>query len=155
MRALHELALLLVLSWTLPAHALLACAVGSTNLVFPGYNPFSLLPTDITGTITVSCTGTSGDVAGNVIQLSTGNSSVYTTRVMRSGSLELNYNLFTSPTLSTPWGDGNAGSATVTGAIFITNTSATNRYPVYGRIFPGQNLPAGTYSDTITITLSF
>jgi spore coat protein U-like protein len=27
--------------------------------------------------------------------------------------------------------------------------------PVYGRIAAGQSVPAGTYSDTVTITLNF
>lgn len=74
---------------------------------------------------------------------------------MRSGSNTLGYNLYTDATRSTIWGDGNAGTFTIADAYVLTAITITRNYPVYGRIFPGQNVRVGSYADSITVTVNY
>ena len=56
---------------------------------------------------------------------------------------------------STVWGDGNAGTFTLAYAYVLTAISVTRNYPVYGRLFPSQNVSVGSYADSIAVTLNF
>lgn len=47
------------------------------------------------------------------------------------------------------WGDGSPGTATVNGS------GTTHTFTVYGRIPARQNAVVGSYSDTITVTITF
>jgi spore coat protein U-like protein len=68
------------------------------------------------------------------------------------GPERLAYNLFTPPSFSTVWGDGSGGSQTQTNLVTRTNPwNAT----IYGRLPAGQNVPVGSYSDVITVTIEF
>ena len=63
----------------------------------------------------------------------------------------MGYQLYLDSQLKTAWGDGSAGTTMVTG----TGSGAAQIIPVYG-VVPVQGTPApGTYSDTITATISF
>jgi spore coat protein U-like protein len=70
---------------------------------------------------------------------------------MTSGTHVLTYNLYLDPTHLTIWGDGSSGTGTVSG----TGTGANVGTPVYGRIPPGQNASVGSYSDVITVTVTY
>jgi len=70
---------------------------------------------------------------------------------MKSGTHALAYNLFLDATRLTIWGDGSAGTGTVSGV----GTGANINTPVYGRIAARQNAFVGTYSDVITVTITF
>jgi spore coat protein U-like protein len=75
---------------------------------------------------------------------------------MRHGSgATLNYNIYADAARSIVWGDGNSGTLVVADAYSLAESSVTRNYPVYGRIFPGQNAPVGIYTDSIFITLDF
>jgi spore coat protein U-like protein len=68
-----------------------------------------------------------------------------------NGGYILDYNLYTDPNRMVVWGDGISG-VTVSGS----GTGSTVDHPVYGRIPGGQTgAYIGSYSDTITVTLSF
>lgn len=97
-----------------------------------------------TGTVEVSC----GASASYTISLSAG-FGTFASRVMTGGASQLDYNLFTDSQRVTVWGDGTAGSTTVS----ATGTGAS--YTVYGLIPARQNVPAGSYSDTITVTVTY
>jgi spore coat protein U-like protein len=73
----------------------------------------------------------------------------FATRQMKSGQASLFYNLFTDASHLTIWGDGSPGTSLVS----FSGTSGSRT--VYGRIPAGQNVPVGTYGDTITVTLTF
>lgn len=121
-----------------------ACAVNAGGINFGSYDPFFQQNLDSTGSIEVSC-----DVTTTYsIALSPGRGA-YTARVMANGSHELLYNLFTSVTHATVWGDGIAGTATVDAS------GMGNEHTVYGSIPAGQNAFSGNYSDTIVVTLTF
>jgi spore coat protein U-like protein len=111
---------------------------------FGGYDPFNSQSLDGTGTIAVSC-----DVsAPYTVALSPGNGS-YSSRTMMSGANRLDYNLFTDATRTGIWGDGAGSTATVSGS------GASGNHTVYGRIPARQNAYVGSYSDIITVTVTF
>jgi spore coat protein U-like protein len=75
---------------------------------------------------------------------------------MLSGGTSLGYNLYTTTARNVVWGDGFGGSVTVT--LTGGNVSGgVRRYTrsVFGRVPGSQNVGAGSYSDTITLTVTF
>jgi spore coat protein U-like protein len=138
--------LLFVLVLTVPAARSANCTVSTSGLNFGTYDVFSSLNDDITATITVNCTKSKA----YSIALSSGSGS-FASRTMTGTLGVLTYNLFLNSTHLTIWGDGSSGTATFSG----TGTGANVGTPVYGRIPARQNVRVGSYSDVITITVSF
>lgn len=133
-----------------------ACTTSATAVGFGSYNPLSVLNTDATGTVTVTCSGLAGLLIGYEILLSRGGAGSYTPRRMASGGNTLNYNLYTDITRSTIWGDNTGGSARVTGSILLQLlVSVSNNHVVYGRIPALQNVATGSYADSITVTVNY
>jgi len=121
----------------------------ATSLAFGNYDPTSATSTDNTNTFSVRCTlDNSYSIALNGGTTSGGTVSL---RKMTDGSDTLNYNLYTSTGRSTIWGDGTGGTSTVAG----TGTGLTQNYTIYGRASAQQTSPAGSYSDIITITVTY
>jgi len=127
-----------------------SATVATSPVSFPSYNPVATAPTDGAGQVTVTATGGLSYSIG----LGGGLAPSSGTRQLQgpSGGL-LGYNLFTSSARSTVWGEGQSGfvGQTVPG----TGSGAAQPYPVYGRIFPGQGVPAGAYSDSVLVTVTF
>lgn len=122
------------------------CTVGTSGLNFGNYDVFSALNDDITATIDVTCpSGTAYS-----IWLSSG-SGTFSTRTLTSSGKILAYNLYLDPTHLTIWGDGSGGTATFSG----TGNGSNAPTPVYGRIPAGQNAWVGSYTDVVTITVTF
>jgi spore coat protein U-like protein len=123
------------------------CVVtGATNLNFGTQGVLSA-NVNQTSTITVTCTNTTPYNIG----LNQGlNGSSVTTRQMSSGSAPINYSLFSNAGMTTNWGQ-TVGTDTVAG----TGNGSGQAYTVYGQI-PAQTTPApGTYTDTITVTVTY
>ena len=127
--------------------------VSVSGPAFGTYDVFAPAPLDSTGTIGFQCNPGTGN--GNVeVSLSAGSSGSFVSRAMRSGSDTLSYNLFLDPAKTQIWGDGTGGSSTFTASLAgggWTSVAAT----IYGRVPPGQNVAAGTYLDTITVTMNW
>jgi spore coat protein U-like protein len=126
-----------------------ACAITSANNLSFGSNNNSLsADTDATSTIGVICTATTPYNIG-LNQGSTAGSSV-TNRRMTDGTSLVNYNLYRESARLTNWGN-TVGTDTVGG----TGTGLPVSTTVYGRV-PIQTSPApGTYTDTITVTVTY
>jgi spore coat protein U-like protein len=139
------------------AFALLqSCNVSATAVNFGTYNPLSGSPNDATGTITVSCqVSLIGLFVSWTIALNSGSSGNYGARQMRSGANSLSYNLYTSAARSSVWGDGTGGTTVVSANPFLIVGSNNVNYSVYGRISAGQDQAAGTYTDVITVTVTY
>jgi spore coat protein U-like protein len=121
------------------------CSLSVVNVSFGSYDTLSPLDTDITGSIGVNC-----DVeTPGQLSLSAG-TGTFAARQMRSGPHALLYNLYFDASRLTIWGDGSPG----TSLLSLSGTGDGN-YTVYGRIPARQNVPAGGYSDTITVALIF
>lgn len=127
-----------------------ACAVQASDLAFGVYSPSSSTALDSTTAVSVYCTvGTNYSLALNV---GTGGGT-YVSRKMTSGANQLFYNLYTTTARSTVWGDGTASTGTVGGTGIGLLTAAT--HTIYGRMSINQDSPPGSYSSTVTVTLSF
>lgn len=127
-----------------------SCAFNSTAPVaFGSYDVFAATAnTNGVGSLTVTCQG--GGPATFVVRLSTGQSLSYASRVMKSGTNSLNYNLYTTSARTLVWGDGTGASGTRT--VARNNTSTLS---IFGRIPAGQDVATGTYVDSITASVNF
>jgi spore coat protein U-like protein len=137
---------------TFPVSAVInsACSVTAAALSFGAYNPSSGSPLDGTSTISVYCTvGSAYTVA---LDIGTGGGA-YTARTIANGANVLDYNLYTSTARTTVWGDGTGATSTVAGSGAGLLTASTQT--VYGRVSALQDKPAGTYTSTITVTVTF
>jgi spore coat protein U-like protein len=135
---------LLVLLGTAQAEA--NCTISTTSVAFGSYDVFSATPRDANGTVQIDCTPRENIL----VTLSSGSSSVFNPRTLRSGSNILNYNLFRNAARTQIWGDGSAGTST-SSANNVRNTTLT----VYGRVPAAQDAAVGNYADTIVATVIF
>ena len=126
-----------------------ACSVDPTPVAFGVYSPFSVVPADTAGTLRVTCVTAA---AGYTVLLSAGGAGSYSPRRLSGSGYALSYNLYTDPLRTTVWGDGSGGTASVTGALALPGAID---HTVYGRVPAGQNVGAGAYADTITVTINF
>ncbi len=166
MKAQHVLGFALVLSAALavPAHAAApVCTLNVSPMSFGTYNPTltTAVGTSTSGTLLCTYTGT-GFTAN--ITVSTGNSGSYATRHLVLGAQSLNYNVYLDPGYTVIFGNGSAGTSDFTvcypgGSVVCTGTTVqsgvTYTGTVYGRIPAGQNVKAGTYTDTLVVTVTY
>jgi spore coat protein U-like protein len=127
-----------------------ACNVSATTLNFGAYNPSGASALDGTSTISVYCT--SGSAYTAALSVGSGGGT-FATRTLASGGNTLTFNLYRDAAYSQIWGDGSASTYTVagTGAGLLTANTIT----VYGEIPISQDKPVGTYSSTVTVTISY
>ncbi|MCX7071374.1 MAG: spore coat U domain-containing protein [Gammaproteobacteria bacterium] len=133
------------------AEALLAsCTASSTGVAFGSYNPIAATPTYAGGNVAVTCSGL-GLLVSYTVLLSGGGSGNVASRRMNAGARLLPYNVYTSAAYTTVW-DNVTG---VSGGFLIGLGSTTFNHPVYGRILAQQPAPAGSYSDSLVITVNY
>lgn len=145
-------ALLLAMLMLSPrAEALLAiCTTSSTGVAFGSYNPVSASPVFASGTVTVTCSGL-GLLVSYRILMSGGGSGNVASRRMSAGARVLPYNIFTSSAYTTIW-DNVTG---VSGSFLISLGNNSFSHPVYGRILAQQPASAGSYTDSVVITVDY
>jgi spore coat protein U-like protein len=133
---------------TVTATVISSCDVSPATLAFGVYNPTSSTPLDAATTISVICTnGTSYDVGLNA---GSGTGATIAARKMSASSNTLTYSLYTDAARSALWGN-TIGSNAVHG----TGTGATQSIDLYGRVPVNQTSPVGSYTDTVTITVTY
>lgn len=149
-RARFLFAATLVASVATPAAA---CTISSTGVAFGAYDPRATGHNNGTGTISVACPT---NITAPVVQLSTGQSGTYSTRRMSSGGWTLNYNLYTNSGRTVIWGNGTGGSQSLS-LSGGTVSGGQRRFSrtIYGRIPALQNVGAGSYGDTMVMTVIF
>lgn len=146
--------------WSVPALAVITCSVTAGSVAFGAYDPLSGGNRDSTGSVTVECTRSlfSAFTVNYEVRLNAGNRGSFTPRAMNAGADTLEYNLYTDPTRTTIWGDGSSGTVSQSGSlswVLFQFGTKTQTFTTYGRIFGAQFVPAGTYSDTITVTVLY
>ena len=152
MKKLIEIILLLSVLLLITPRVFAACSVAATPVSFGTYDPFVATPLDTTGTITVTCDKVQGQGPPVAISISaSSNSGVFIPRQMKHSSRPdvLNYNLYTKQNRTTVWGDGTGGTSVVD-----TKGTKQRKETIYATIPPRQNIPAGVYSDILTITIT-
>jgi len=126
-----------------PAYAV-NCTLAVQSVIFGSYDTLSAQNTDSAGSVSVTCDSSDSFT----IALSSGHGTMLS-RQMQSGAYSMTYNLYSDSLRSIIWGDGTSGTMLIS----TSGTGAT--YAVYGRIPAAQNLPAGSYNDSIAVTLTF
>lgn len=151
------LSVLLLAMLPAPVYAIAICSVSATGMAFGGYNFRDVTPTIAADNVQVSCSllGLISLLVSYEIRLSTGNSGSYIPRIMTSGANQLQYNLYTNAAHTIVWGDANSGTSTISDSYLLGIGTTVRNYSIYGRVPAGQNMPAGTYSDTITVTVNY
>lgn len=131
-----------------------ACQVSATNLAFGDINSIAGVDANATSTVTVTCSlGTTYAIALDA-GLNESTSGDVTTRRMKNtadATKFLSYQLY-SVAGTTVWGD-TAGTNDVTGLGTGLGVAAT----VFGTVPTGQEdtAPAGSYSDTVSVTVTY
>ena len=127
------------------------CTISTTPVAFGSYDPVVANATanlDATGSVVVACTKGATATVG----LAVGANGTGSTRRMKdAGANYLSYELYQESARSTVW--GNSGSALLSPG--AAPSKAARTFPVYGRIAGNQDIPAGSYSDTVVATVNF
>lgn len=133
-----------------------SCSTTATPVAFGTYNPISGGAINATGNVAVTCSALLvGLNVSYVIALNAGQTGTFAARRMVSSTYFLQYNLYNTAARTTVWGDGTAGTVTVSDAYLLNLISVTRNYPVYGALPGSQNVPPATYSDLITVTVTY
>lgn len=128
--------------------------VSAANVAFGAYDPTSGSDVDVSANFVHRCTkGTS-----YTITLSAGGGT-YASRSMASAGVNtdvLTYQLYRDAGYTQVFGDGTASTFTVTGSGSGINGAGNNlTTAIYGRLTSGQDVSADSYSDTITVTVTY
>lgn len=129
-----------------------ACSVSAATLNFGNsIDPTAAaLPLDASSTMTVLCTATTPYSVALSAGTNAGGSSNFGARAIKNGSYTLGYQLYTDALRSTVWGDGTASSV-VPGVGAGSNQTLT----IYGRLPSLTGAAPGTYTDTVTVTITY
>lgn len=135
-----------------PGTAGATCQLKSiVGVSFVNYTSSAVLPLDSDGSISFRC---DAQLIPVTIDLSQGSSGSYVSRTLKGPSNStLNYNLYTDVTRLFVWGNGLSGTAHYGPIIPLLGADVT--LPVYGRIPAGQSVAAGSYTDTLVVTVNF
>lgn len=127
------------------------CSITTTPVDFGVYDPVvanATAPLDGTGSVVVACT----KGAGTRIDLGLGANSTGSTRRMSAGGGNvLAYELYQDTGRATVWSSGSGAGQTIAGA----PSKAPRTFSVFGRVPAGQDVSAGSYTDTVVATINF
>jgi spore coat protein U-like protein len=130
-----------------------SCQVSGSTLNFGStVDPLATsVPLDATSTLTVTCSNTTPYAVALNAGTNAGGASNFTARTMKSGTNTLGYQLYLDTGRSTVWGDGTSSSSTKSG----TGSGSAQSLTVYGRIPSLASVVPGTYTDTVTVTVTY
>jgi spore coat protein U-like protein len=138
----------------LPVNAAVAanCSITTTPVTFATYDPIVthiLNPDDSTaGAVTIACTKNTTTNIG----LGLGGNALVNQRRMKDATTNyLNFELYKDSARTQVWGNASPNWLTPVAAPDRTARSFT----VYGRIPGTQDVPAGSYSETVVATVNF
>ncbi|PHP64587.1 spore coat protein U [Zhengella mangrovi] len=123
------------------------CAVQTTNTLDFGSQGLLTSNVDVTANFDIQCTAGTAYSIGLNAGTTTGGST--TTRKMTNGSDTIDYEMFSDPGRTTNW--GNTAGEVVTG----TGTGSTETKTIFGRVPPQTTPGQGTYTDSVTITITY
>ena len=137
------------------------CTISTGAVAFGAYDPIvtnASSPLETSGAVTITCT----KGASTTVGLGLGNNASGSVRKMKdTGSNLMTYELFQPPD-STPGTACSFSSPAVwgtSGAGLFTPAAAPNKnartYNICGQVAAGQDLPFGSYTDTVVATVNF
>jgi spore coat protein U-like protein len=139
-------------SFSVSATVAANCLVSADDIDFGSYDGTAAIAAN--GAVKVRCSSGTPFTIG----LSTGGGS-FTQRLLSSpGGHKLQYNLFTTSDLGTTWGDDSGSTDTVSDVGAGMSATKELSKTVYGQLAnsaANQDAPAGSYTDTITVTVTY
>ena len=148
-KTLAALLLLLGATWGNIANAQ-RCTITTVPLNFGSYLPNDLAPLDNAGAVNIDCKGRGGTF---LVTIAAGNSNNFAQRLMQSATDALAYNVYLDAARSRIWGNGNGGTSAL--SLYRRNGRYRESIPVYGRVFAGQDVDPGVYTDNLLVTIIF
>ena len=155
-------------SLTLPAYAatatgtmavstsvLMSCTISAGAMTFASYDPTAAADNDATATITSTCTtgGAAVITMGQGSRAQAGSTDAIPLRAMfngdEGGPEDLDYHLYSDSAGGTVWGN-TAGTGKA-----ITADGTAQNFTAYGRIPKNQTVTAGSFSDSVAVTLTY
>ena len=121
------------------------CGISASNLSFGNYTGAVL---NAITTLQVGCT--SGTAYHVGLSAGLANGATVTTRQLQNGTHLLNYSLYSNSGRTTNWGNTSA-----TNWVSGTGSGGTQNLTVYGQLPAGQPTMSGTYTDTITASVTY
>jgi len=125
------------------------CSITAADIAFGNYDPLSLTATDGTASLTVSCTL----AAAYTVELDAGTGTLATTasRFMEDASSnQLQYSIYQDAAHLLV-----CGTVADTDNVSGVGTGLPVATTMFGQIVANQQVPAGSYSDTVTATINF
>jgi spore coat protein U-like protein len=123
------------------------CVINSTATLDLGSSGVINTNHDANAPLHIQCTNTTPYTIG--LDKGTTAGATVGQRLLANGAATVNYNLYTASDYATVWGDTGGTPVSSTG------TGADQTFTIYGRI-PAQTTPApGTYTDLITVTVTY
>ena len=127
------------------------CTITTAPVAFGAYDPVVTNATtndDDVGTISIACTkGTAATIG-----LGIGANASGAIRRMKDATTDyLTYELYLDSTRTTVWGTAGVNLFSAGAA----PSKVARPFTVYGRIPSGQDVPAGSYTDTVVATVNF
>ena len=144
-----SLAATVTTTFNVTANVVSVCSVTATSLGFGTYNASLGAANDTTSTVSVTCSN--GTTYTTALDAGLGSGAAVNNRLMTSGANTLGYGLYTTSARTTIWGDGNLSTATLPG----TGNGSAQSITVFGRVPANQYVTAGSYTDTITATVTY
>ena len=132
--------------------------VSAGSLAFGNYDPLSPMPNDTAVTVRVACDG-NGTAESVMLDIGLGtganSGSTHGRRMGHTSKAEsLQYELFRDPGRSSVWGN-TSGLDTVTQALNVPARGTVSvTFTIYARAPAHQDVAAGSYTDSIQLTLS-
>ena len=126
------------------------CTISTAALAFGAYDPVVANASsnlDGTGTVTIACT--KGATTTIALDLG-GNASGSTRRLTDGSSNYLSYQIYQDSGRTTVWGTGTDVQTPA-----AAPSKAARNFTAYGRVTSNQDVPAGSYADTVTATVNF
>lgn len=134
------------------ATVLSSCNVTGTLLNFgSSIDPIaSAVPLDSNSALTVQCSNTTPYTVALNAGTNAGGASAFSARAIKNGSHTLGYQLYTDAARTSVWGDGTS-SNTVGG----TGSGGNQSLSIYGRLPSLVGAVPGSYTDTVTVTITY
>jgi len=160
LRATWWIGAVLTLGAPMPAHALLCgtfldpMILSTTAIAFGNYDPSLPNPVMANGTLKVKCTIGADLLSNFTVALSTGSSNVFDPRQMKFGTSRLNYNIYTTGSFDTIWGDTTSGTVIQSYSSVLSFGSIS--FTAFGVIPAHQYVTASdSYMDGVTVTVTY
>src|ERR1041385_6960111 len=131
------------------------CTVSMGNMAFGSINTLAGAAVDTTATMTITCSGGSGNTRRACISIGAGSASDATSRKMTGpGGSAARYDLYSDSARTTLWGSWETGFDSAGVQLDVAKSSTTN-VTVYGRFFASQQaFSVGGYRPAFRPNLS-